>query len=326
MVRMDRILEEANSNGIIAERTLSGRSILSIKDLSKEQISSILAESEAMLADLERGRPLDYLKNRIMATLFFEPSTRTRLSFESAMQKLGGGVIGFADPGSSSAVKGESLADTVKVVSSYADIIVLRHPKEGSARKAAEHAEVPIINAGDGAGEHPTQALIDLFTIKMEKSRIKGLTVAIVGDLKYGRAIHSLAYALALFGSNLTLIAPDELQAPDSFVNELREGYGIGIEKASTIEKALDADVVYIPRVQKERFSDPGQYKKFADYYKVNREFLSRANGDIIIMSPLPRVTEISPEIDNMKNSVYFRQAAYGIPVRMAILKMILGR
>ena len=160
----------------------------------------------------------------------------------------------------------------------------------------------------------------------MEKGRLKDLRIAIVGDLKYGRAIHSLAYSLALFGSNITFIAPGELQAPESLVGELASNHGVSIERADSIESAFDADVVYIPRVQKERFSDPEQYRKFAEYYKVNRDFLSKANGDIIIMSPLPRVTEISPEIDGMKNSVYFRQAAYGIPVRMALLKMIFGR
>lgn len=297
--------------------------LISIKDLTKKDIEAVLAEAARMLKHIETGKKLDYLQNEIMATLFYEPSTRTRLSFESAMQRLGGGVIGFSDPTVSSSTKGESLADTIKVVSSYADIIVLRHMQEGAAQKAIEFSAVPIINAGDGIGQHPTQALLDLFTIKKEKGSLKNLHVAIVGDLKNGRTAHSLAYALSLFESSVSFIAPEELQIPDSILKDLRKTHW-NIEKSERLEKALDADVIYMTRIQKERFSRPEDYIKFANYYKVDNKFLQKADEDVIVMHPLPRVTEISPEIDKYKNSVYFKQAAYGVPVRMAILNMIL--
>lgn len=300
------------------------KDLLSINQLTKGQILSLLKEAGFMLDALKKRKRLDTLGGMIMATLFFEPSTRTRLSFESAMQRLGGGVLGIADANTSSMMKGESLEDTIKVVSAYADIIVLRHPDQGAAKTAAGFADIPVINAGDGAGQHPTQALMDLFTIKSEKKKLEGLKVALVGDLKYARSSHSLAYGLALFGNDLTLIAPKSLQMETAMVNDLSRKYGIEINKSDSLESALDADVVYIPRVQKERFPNLGEYQKFADYYRINREFLSKADSDIIIMSPLPRLTEISKEIDKMKNAVYFKQAANGVPVRMAILKSML--
>lgn len=304
---------------------LSSSNLISIKDLDKSTIELVLKESSRMHSLLAERKSTDMLKNKIMATLFYEPSTRTRLSFESAMQRLGGGVIGFADAGTTSTSKGESLEDTIKVVSAYADVIVLRHPQEGAARMAVEHSDVPVINAGDGAGQHPTQALLDLFTIKLEKKKLEGLNVALVGDLRNARTSHSLAYALALFGNDLTFIAPEALQMQKEIVDDIKKQYGVSVRSTDSLEKALSADVVYIPRVQKERFSSLKEYNRFADYYKVNKDFLSKADADIIIMSPLPRVNEISREIDNTKNAVYFKQAAYGVPVRMAILKMILG-
>jgi aspartate carbamoyltransferase catalytic subunit len=304
---------------------LLGKSLTSIKELDKGAVERILEESAVMLKAYESGARLNALHGKILANLFYEPSTRTRMSFESAMLRLGGGTIGFADPSTSSSTKGETLADTVKVVSGFADIIVLRYPEKGAAKEAAAHADVPVVNAGDGAGEHPTQTLYDLFTIKMEKKRLHGLNVALVGDLKYGRAIHSIAYALALFGNDMTFIAPKQLQMPEGITKELKDEYGIGITESDSLESALDADVVYIPRVQRERFPDPEEYRRFANYYVIDKKFLSRANKEIRIMSPLPRVTEISTEIDNTKNAVYFKQSAYGVPVRMAILNLILG-
>lgn len=302
----------------------SGKNLISIKDFSKAHIEDMLDKSEAMLHSLERHERRLELQSKIMATLFFEPSTRTRLSFESAMQRLGGGAIGFADASTSSSAKGETLADTVKIVSSYADIIVIRHPKAGAMAEAVENASVPVINAGDGIGEHPTQALIDLFTIRMEKKRLGGLDIALVGDLKNGRTIHSLAYALAMFGNNLTLIAPDALQMPEGMVEDIKSRYHVEVSRSDSLDEAGRCEVVYIPRVQKERFTDIDEYHRFAKYYVVNRDFLEKADGDPIIMSPLPRTEEISRDIDNMKNSVYFKQASYGVPVRMAILSMIL--
>ncbi len=301
------------------------KGLLSIKDLSTNEIDAVLSESERMLKVCRSGIKADHLRNMIMATLFFEPSTRTRLSFESAMQRLGGGIIGFADPSSSSTMKGETLADTVKIVSSYSDVIVLRHPRDGAAREAAGFADVPIINAGDGAGEHPTQALLDLFTIRKEKRKLQGLKIAVVGDLKNGRTVHSLAYALARFKNDVTFIAPRQLQVPADIVSSLNEKYGQRVEMSESLDAALDADVIYMTRVQEERFKSKAEYLQFANYYNINRNFLSRSRNDVTIMHPLPRVREISPEVDSMKNSAYFRQASYGVPVRMAILKMMLS-
>ena len=304
---------------------LSGRNLLSIKDLSKSQVEAIIKESELMLEAMKKHAKLSYLQNMILATLFFEPSTRTRLSFESAMQRLGGGVIGFADASTTSSTKGESLADTMEVVSTYADAIVIRHPNIGSAEVAAAHSRVPVINAGDGAGQHPTQALLDLFTIKVEKKKIKGLNVAIIGDLKNARTSKSLAYILAMFGNDLTLIGPKSLQMQKDTADELKEKYAINVKTSESLDAALDSDVIYIPRIQKERFADPEEYKKYAaNYYTIDKKFIEKSRHDPIIMSPLPRITEISHEIDGMKNSVYFKQASYGVPVRMAVLKMIL--
>jgi aspartate carbamoyltransferase catalytic subunit len=301
------------------------KDLISTKDMTKQEIEAVLSESAKMLDFLQKGKKLDYLQNNILATLFYEPSTRTRLSFESAMQRLGGGVIGFADPASSSAMKGESLEDTIKVVSSYADVIVIRHNQEGAAKKAAEISDVPIINAGDGVGQHPTQALLDLFTIKKEKGKDEKLKIAIVGDLKNGRTVHSLAYVLALFGNDITFIAPEALQIPNAILDDLNKRYGNHMEKSESLEEALDADVIYMTRIQKERFLDHNEYSNFANYYTVNSDFLKKANDGVIIMHPLPRLSEISPGIDKMKNSVYFKQASYGVPVRMAILNMILN-
>ncbi len=312
-------------NKISMASALFDRDLVAISDLSKRNIEDVLENSLKMLAVIQQGKRVDYLKNEIMATLFFEPSTRTRLSFESAMQRLGGGVIGFADAGTSSTKKGESLTDTIEVVSSYADVIVIRHTQEGAAREAAAHSRVPVINAGDGVGQHPTQALLDLFTIKKEKGRLDKLKIAMVGDMKNGRTVHSLSEALSLFGSEITFIAPEELQIPNTIYESLVKQYG-NVQKSETIEKALDADVIYMTRIQQERFADMKDYARFEHSFRIDMKFLNGANKDVIIMHPLPRVTEISPEVDKMKNSVYFKQASYGVPVRMAILDMILNK
>ena len=247
-----------------APNPLFGKSLLSIRQLSRSSIERVLGEAESMKLMLDEGKVEQPLRNRIMATLFFEPSTRTRLSFESSMQRLGGGVIGFADANTTSSVKGESLADTVEVVSNYADIIVIRHPKMGSADEAAKHSRIPVVNAGDGAGQHPTQALYDMFTVKAEKGRLENLKVALVGDLKNARTIRSFAYALAMFGNDLTFIGPKQLQMPGEVLRELSDGYGIRVETSESLDDALDADVVYIPRIQKERFADVEEYKRHA--------------------------------------------------------------
>ena len=302
-----------------------GRDIVSIKDLKKEEILHILDVARDMVPIAEGNRKSNLLEGKLMASLFFEPSTRTRLSFEAAMKRLGGNVIGFAQPGATSMQKGESLADTIRTAESYSDVIVMRHPQEGSARMAAEFASIPIINGGDGAGHHPTQCLLDLFTIMKEKGNIGNNKVALVGDLKYGRTVHSLAYALALFKAEMVFIAPEQLQMPREVVEEC-EAMGASISFETDLEKAIgDVDVLYVTRIQKERFPDPEEYNKVVGIYEINPKLLEKGKKDVIVMHPLPRVYEISPEVDGTKYAAYFRQAFNGVPVRMAILALVLG-
>src|SRR5512136_524370 len=301
------------------------RDIISIKDFSKEEIEFVLEYAKRMVPYAKAEKQTTILKGQILATLFFEPSTRTRLSFESAMHRLGGSVIGFADPSGTSQKKGESLADTIRMADSYSDAIVIRHPQEGAARLAAEFAEVPVLNAGDGAGQHPTQCLLDLFTIMTEKKKIKGNNVVLLGDLKYGRTVHSLAYALALFKADLMFVSPETLKMPKEVINECKE---LGVEPVSTtsLEKAIkDADVLYVTRIQRERFPDAEEYNRVIGSYKVDSALLQQAKKDLIVMHPLPRVVEIDPEVDKTEHALYFKQAFNGVPVRMALLSLILG-
>ena len=301
------------------------RDIISIKDFSKEEIEYILDYAKRMIPYANAEKHTSVLQKQILATLFFEPSTRTRLSFECAMHRLGGNVIGFADPSGTSLKKGESLADTIRMADSYSDAIVIRHPQEGAARLAAEFSDVPVLNAGDGAGQHPTQCLLDLFTILTEKKKIKGNNVVLLGDLKYGRTVHSLAYALALFKADLTFVSPETLKMPKEVINECKE---FGIEPMSTtnLEKAIkDADVLYATRIQKERFPDAEEYNRVVGSYKVDNTLLAEAKEDLIVMHPLPRVVEINPEVDATTHALYFKQAFNGVPVRMALLSLILG-
>ena len=302
-----------------------GKDIISIKDFSKKEIDYILKYAKEMLPYAHGEKFKDVLKGRILSTLFFEPSTRTRLSFESAMNRLGGRVIGFADPMGTSQKKGESLADTIRMADAYSDAIVVRHSREGAARLAAEFADAPVINAGDGAGRHPTQCLLDLFTILMEKKRIGKNRVVLLGDLKYGRTVHSLAYALALYGAELTFVSPISLKMPKEVVEECKE---LGVEpvQMSSLEKAVrDADVLYVTRIQKERFPDAEEYNRVVGSYRVDNELLSNAREDLIVMHPLPRVSEIDPEVDKTSHAVYFKQAFNGVPVRMALLSLVMG-
>jgi aspartate carbamoyltransferase catalytic subunit len=241
------------------------------------------------------------------------------------MHRLGGRVIGFSDPSGTSQKKGESLADTIRMADAYSDAIVIRHPQEGAARLAAEFAEVPVLNAGDGAGQHPTQCLLDLFTILTEKKKIKGNNVVLLGDLKYGRTVHSLAYALALFKADLTFVSPETLKMPKEVINECKE---LGVEPTSTtsLEKAIkDADVLYVTRIQKERFPDAEEYNRVVGSYKVDTALLQEAKKDLIVMHPLPRVIEIDPSVDTTTHALYFKEAFNGIPVRMALLSLIFG-
>ena len=301
------------------------RDVISIKDFSKEEIEYILQYTTRMIPYATGEKHTTLLTHQILATLFFEPSTRTRLSFESAMHRLGGNVIGFAEPSGTSQKKGESLADTIRMADSYSDAIVIRHPQEGAARLAAEFSEAPIVNAGDGAGQHPTQCLLDLFTIQTEKKTIKGKNVILLGDLKYGRTVHSLAYALALFKANLTLVSPETLKMPKEVIQECKE---FGVEPVSTtnLEKAIkEADVLYATRIQKERFPDAEEYNRVVGSYKVSTALLQQAKEDLIVMHPLPRVVEIDSDVDKTNHAVYFKQAFNGLPVRMALLSLILG-
>jgi aspartate carbamoyltransferase catalytic subunit len=303
-----------------------GRDVISIKELSKEEILSILGLAKKMVPYARGEKETDVLHDRILSVLFFEPSTRTRLSFESAMSRLGGRFIGFADPGGTSQKKGESLADTIRMADSYSDAIVLRHPQEGAARLSAEFAMHPVINAGDGAGQHPTQTLLDLFTILSEKKKIEGQNIVLLGDLKYGRTVHSLAYALSFFGANLTFVSPETLKMPKEVVAECKE---FGIEPVSTVhlDKAIkDADVLYATRIQKERFPDPEEYNKVMGSYRVTKDLLKEGKEDLIVMHPLPRVVEIDPDVDATPHAKYFTQAFNGVPVRMALLALIFGR
>ncbi|MBS7621289.1 aspartate carbamoyltransferase [Candidatus Bathyarchaeota archaeon] len=299
-----------------------GRDIISIRDFSREEIDYILKVAEAMEPLARKGS--DMLRGKILATLFFEPSTRTRLSFEAAMHKLGGSTIGFAEAEIASVRKGENLADTVRTVENYADVIAIRHPLEGAARLAAEFAKVPIINGGSGAEEHPTQALLDLYTIMKEKGVIDGLKIAFVGDLRYGRTVHSLAYALSYYDVELYLVSPESLKMRREVLEEIREKIPV-IEETDVRKVVPLLDVLYVTRIQKERFPDPAEYIKVKGSYKIDLETLSKAKKDLIIMHPLPRVDEIAAEVDGTPHARYFQQVWNGIVTRMALLALILG-
>jgi len=301
----------------------AGRDIISIKDFNREEIDYILKTASSIEPMAKTGSEM--LKGKILATLFFEPSTRTRLSFESAMHRLGGSTIGFAQAEIASVKKGENLADTVRTVENYADVIALRHPLEGAARLAAEFAEAPVINAGSGAEEHPTQALLDLYTIIKEKGRIDGLNIALMGDLRYGRTVHSLAYALSMYNVKLYLVSPEILRMRKEVLKTLKEKEIEVVEKTRVEEIIGDIDVLYVTRIQKERFPDPAEYAKVRGSYRIDLETLKNAKEDLVILHPLPRVDEIAPEVDNTPHAKYFKQVWNGIIVRMALLALILG-
>ncbi|MCJ7714658.1 aspartate carbamoyltransferase [Candidatus Bathyarchaeota archaeon] len=301
----------------------TGRDIISIEDFSRKEIDYILQVSQKMEPVATKGS--DLLKGKILATLFFEPSTRTRLSFEAAMLKLGGSTIGFADADISSVKKGETLSDTIRTIENYAEAIALRHPLEGSARLAAEFSNVPILNAGSGAEEHPTQALMDLYTIKKEKGKIDNLKIALVGDLRYGRTVHSLACALSLYNIELFLISPESLRMRKGLVNSIKNK--ISIIEDKNLEKILpQIDVLYVTRIQKERFPDPAEYSKVKGVYKIGINTIKAGKENLILLHPLPRLDEISAEIDKTPHAKYFQQVRNGIVVRMALLSLVLGQ
>lgn len=302
----------------------TGRNVVSIRDFSRAEIDGLLAAAEKMVPVVQGKKKNTDLEGRVLCTLFYEPSTRTRLSFEVAMQRLGGSAIGFTDPQVSSAKKGETLADTIRIADGLADVIVLRHPREGAARLAADYAKHPVVNAGDGAGEHPSQTLLDLFTIQQEKKRIDGNTIVLLGDLKFGRTVHSLAVALAQYKCRIVLVSPETLPMPREILEECREK-GASVETTSDLNRAIEeADVLYCTRIQAERFGDPEEYRKVAGTYRITNALLSKAKRGLIVMHPLPRVDEIHPEVDSGPYARYFQQAANGVPVRMALLRAIL--
>jgi aspartate carbamoyltransferase catalytic subunit len=299
-----------------------GRDIISIEDFSQSEINHILDVAKTMEPLAKTGS--DMLKGKILATLFYEPSTRTRLSFETAMLKLGGGNIGFAEPEIASVHKGENLADTIRTVENYADIIALRHSMEGAAKLAAEVAKVPIINGGTGAQEHPTQAFTDLYTIRKEKGKIDALKVALVGDLRYGRTVHSLAYALALYNIELYLISPESLRMRKDVLQTIKNK--IPVTENANLEAIIpQIDMLYVTRIQKERFPDAAEYAKVKGFYKIDLKTLKNAKKDMIILHPLPRVDEIATEVDGTPQAKYFQQVWNGIVVRMALLALVLG-
>ena len=304
---------------------MTDRHLISIRDLSNDGMLALFALADEFAA--QPRRRLDLGRDAVMVTLFFEPSTRTRLSFEAAMLRLGGQVLTMADPNASSAAKGETLADTVRIVTSYADLIVLRHPREGAARVAAEFSGVPVINAGDGAREHPTQTLLDLYTIRRETGRLAGLRVALCGDLKHGRTVHSLVQGLARFGVQMIGVSPRGLELPEHFRAHLRAHYGVEVAHYPSLDAApLEAcDVLYVTRLQKERFADAEAFQRVRSSYQVSRQTLERARPDAIVLHPLPRVDELDCSLDGDPRAAYFRQAAYGVPVRMALIAALLG-
>ena len=298
-----------------------GKNIITIRDLQREHLDYILQKS----LEVKQGKYPKALQNIVLASLFFEPSTRTRLSFESAVTLMGGNFFGFSDDKSTSVKKGETLKDTIKTVTGYCDAIVMRHPLEGAARVASEVSSVPVINAGDGSNQHPTQTLLDLFTIREEYGEIKDLNIGLLGDLKYGRTVHSLSMALSAYNVNLFLISPAMLRMPDHYKQYLSNSGVQCTETGSLDEVGKKLDVLYVTRIQRERFGDPQEYEKAAGSYRISLESLAKLSPEVRIMHPLPRVNEITPEVDETKNAIYFRQAHNGVPVRQALLGLVTG-
>ncbi len=300
---------------------MKNRSLVSIDDFSKKEIIGILDRAE----EFEKQPVQKLLEGKVIATLFFEPSTRTRLSFESAINRLGGKIVGFSDSSSSSVTKGETLHDTIKMVSSYSDLIVMRHPVEGSARFASEVASVPVINAGDGANQHPTQTMLDLYSIRKTQGTLDNLNIFMVGDLKYGRTVHSLMMAMSNWNATFNFISPEELKMPDEFklyLDNMGLKYYEHMDFSDIISKA---DIIYMTRVQKERFSDPIEYEKVKNVYVLRNDMLKKTKPNMRILHPLPRVNEIHTDVDTNPKAYYFNQAQNGVYTRQAILCTLLG-
>jgi len=304
-----------------------GKDILSVKQFTRADLEYIFSVAHEMRVMVERIGTFDLLKGKILANLFYEPSTRTFASFMAAMQRLGGAVIPISEVRYSSVAKGESLPDTVRTLAAYADVIVIRHPEVGSAALAAQYAGKPVINAGDGVGEHPTQALLDVFTIREELGRLDDLTVTMLGDLKYGRTVHSLARLLTRFRNiKLNYVSPEVLRMPRDVIEEVEEK-GLPQKEYTVMDKVLpETDVLYVTRVQRERFENLEEYEKVKDAYVISARTMEKAKEKMIVMHPLPRVNEIAMEVDRDPRAAYFRQMEYGLYVRMALLAMVLGK
>ncbi|PRR71327.1 aspartate carbamoyltransferase [Neomoorella humiferrea] len=307
---------------------LKGQDVLSARDLSFAQLQLIMKTAAYYEDALVNKRRLYDMDGKIMASLFFEPSTRTRLSFEAAMQRLGGNVITVSETPqmqTSSTAKGETLHDAIKVVDGYVDVIVVRSPIKGAAQEAAEAAEHPVINAGDGTGQHPTQALLDIYTIIKEHGHVEGMKVALLGDLKYGRTVHSLVYLLKHYGCDMIFVSPPQLKMPEEITNELKQE-GIKVEETADLKAAVaEADILYVTRIQRERFPSQEEYESVKDSYIVNDEIVAAAKKGMSILHPLPRVNEIAVSVDTYAGAAYFRQAHNGVPIRMALLALTTG-
>ena len=297
------------------------KNLISIQDFSKEEILHVLDVAK----EFEKDREQNFLAGKVVACLFFEPSTRTRLSFEAAVNRLGARVIGFPDNKNTSQSKGETLEDTIRIVSGYADMIVMRHPTEGAAAVAASVAGIPVVNAGDGANQHPTQTLLDMFAIRETQGRLDGLTVNMVGDLKYGRTVHSLAEAMSDFDTRFVFTAPEELKMPRKYL-EFLDSKGISYEQTDSLEAHIDdCDILYMTRVQQERFPLKEDYEKVKDIYELHADMLRGARANMKILHPLPRVGEIRTDVDDTPFAYYFQQARGGMYVRMAVISYLLG-
>ena len=301
---------------------LKGRSLIQPKDFSVEEIDEILELSKKIIDNPSKYSRI--CEGKLMATLFYEPSTRTRLSFESAMKRLGGEVVGFSEPNSSSVSKGESLGDTIRTVSNYVDVIVMRHPQFGAANEAVKYSEVPFINAGDGGNQHPTQTLTDLLTIKSLKGSLENHTIGLCGDLKNGRTVHSLVKAMARYkNTKFVFISPKELEMPEYIKESIKDHE---YYETNNLEEVIGTlDLLYMTRVQQERFEDKSEYDRLKDYYILNKNKLNNAKKDMLVMHPLPRVNEIDTDVDDDERAVYFKQAKYGMFVRMALIIKLLG-
>ena len=305
---------------------LKGKDILNTAQFSLEELNLIMNTAANFEKRVKSGEVIRNMEGQVVASLFFEPSTRTRLSFETAINRLGARVVSMADAATSSVSKGETLIDTIRTVDGYVDIIVMRHPMKGSAQIAADNASHPVINGGDGAGQHPTQALLDLYTIRKEKGILGGQTVTFLGDLKNGRTVHSLGYFMALCKNKMIFVSPKSLKMPAEITEDLRNR-GAEIEETEDVEKALSvSDLVYITRVQRERFENPEEYEKVKSVYVINRAMIEKAKKGITILHPLPRVNEIATDVDDYEGAAYFRQAHNGVYVRMALLALISGK